>query len=398
MAAYAELAVRVGVNLQPGQPLFVVGQPEHAPLMRAVAEAGWNAGAGDVQLVYRDEYERRLHALHAPDELLARTPAWLETAVLALEGAGLVFVLGDAEPDLFHDVDERRAARAEPRRIREIIQDQTARRAVAWTIILGPTRGWARDVLGEPDEERLWREIAHVARLDAADPIATWRERLAALESRGRMLDRASLDRLHFSGPGTELTVGLLPQARWGGAGATTSWGQAHAANLPTEEVFTTPDRRRTHGTVRTTRPLYWYGSVAEGVELRFEEGRIVDVRAERGEEFVRSKVETDDGASYLGEVALVDEGSRIGQRTLGFRNGLLDENAACHIAIGAGYTDPVPGADELAEEQRLEAGINVSQIHIDLMIGSRDVDVDGVGADGASVPILRRGEWVLSA
>ena len=395
---YAELAVRVGVNLQPGQTLFVVGQPEHAALMRAVAEAGWTAGAGDVQLVYRDDHERRLHALHAPEELLDRTPGWLETATLAMEGATLVFVLGDADPNLFRDVDERRAARAEPRRIREIIHDQTARRAVAWTIIVGPTAGWAADVLGRPDAELLWQEVADVARLDEPDPLTTWREHLERLQARASTLDAQAFDRLRFSGPGTDLTVGLLASARWGGADATTSWGQAYVANLPTEEVFTTPDRLRTEGTVRTTKPLYWYGSVAEDVELRFEAGRVVDVRAGRGEDFLRSKLETDDGAPYLGEVALVDGNSRIGRRNLLFRNGLLDENAACHIAVGAGYTDPIEGADTLTDDERTAAGINVSQIHVDLMIGSGEVDVDGIGRDGSSVPILRAGEWVLSA
>jgi aminopeptidase len=254
---YAELAVRVGVNLQAGQTLFVMGQPEHASLMRTVAEAGWKAGAGDVQLVYRDDHERRLHALHAADELLDRTAAWLETAVLAMEGAGLVFVLGDADPDLFHDVDQARAARAEPRRVREIVHDQTSRHAVAWTIIVGPTADWARDVLGRPDPDLLWQELAAVAGLDEPDPLAAWRERLAALDARGAALDRAAFDRLHFSGPGTDLTVGLLPGARWCGSGASTYWGQTYVANLPTEEVFTTPDRLRTEGTVATTKPLY---------------------------------------------------------------------------------------------------------------------------------------------
>jgi aminopeptidase len=395
---YAELAVRVGVNLQAGQTLFVMGQPEHASLMRRVAEAGWEAGAGDVQLVYRDEYERRLHALHAPDELLDRTTAWLETAILSMEGAALVFVLGDADPDLFRDVDQARAARAEPRRVREIIHDQTSRHAIAWNIIVGPTEGWARDVLGRPDPELLWQEVATVARLDEPDPVAAWRERLAALDTRGAALHAAAFDRLHFTGPGTDLAVGLLPAARWAGAGATTYWGQTYVANLPTEEVFTTPDRLRTEGTVRTTKPLHWYGSVADEIELRFEGGRVVEARAGRGEDFLRSKLETDDGASYLGEVALVDGTSRIGQRDLLFKNGLLDENAVCHIAIGSGYTEPIAGAEKLSDEERQAAGINISTIHIDLMIGSNEVDVDGGAADGSSAPILRGGEWMLEA
>jgi aminopeptidase len=328
--------------------------------------------------------------------LLDRTAAWHETALLAMEGAALVFVLGDADPNLFRDVEQARAARAEPRRGREIVHDQTSRQAVAWNIIVGPTEGWAQDVLGRPDPEPLWQEVAAVARLDEPDPLAAWRDRLAALDARGATLGAAGFDRLHFTGPGTDLTVGLLEAARWAGAGATTYWGQAFVANLPTEEVFTTPDRLRTDGTVRMTKPLYWYGSVADGIELRFEGGKVVEVRADRGEDFLRSKLETDDGASYLGEVALVDGRSLIGQRDLLFKNGLLDENAACHIAIGSGYTEPIGGAEKLSDAERQAAGINVSRIHVDLMIGSNEVDVDGVNADGSAVPILRGGEWML--
>ena len=396
MTRYAELAVRVGVNLQRGQTLFVVGQPEHAGMMRAVAEEGWKAGAGDVQLVYRDEYERRLHALHAPEELLDRTPPWLETAMLALEGAALVYVLGDADPELFADVDEDRAARTVARRIREISLDQTARQVVSWTVILGPTEGWARDLFGEPDLERLWREVAAVTRLDEPDPTAAWQAHIRELGGRAAALDARRFDRLRFHGAGTDLVVGLIPDARWKGITSRTAWGQTFAANLPSEEVFTTPDRSRTQGVARTTMPLYWYGSVVEDVELRFEAGRVVDMRARSGESFLRSKLDTDDGARYLGEVALVDGDSRVGRRNLVFRNGLLDENAACHIAVGSGYTEPIEGAERFTDEERIAAGINVSQIHVDLMIGSDDVDVDGIGTDGEFEPILRDGRWVL--
>jgi aminopeptidase len=265
-------------------------------------------------------------------------------------------------------------------------------------VIACPTAGWACDLFGEPDVERLWREIADITRLNEPDPVAAWETHVRTLDERASSLSKCDLDALRFQGPGTDLTVGLIRGARWKGAGASTSAGQEYVANLPTEEVFTTPDRQRTEGTVRTTKPLYWYGSVAEEVELRFEAGRVVNARAARGEGFVRSKLETDEGAAYLGEVALVDNESRIGRRNLVFRNGLLDENAACHIAIGRGYTEPVEGADALSDDQRVAAGINVSNIHIDLMIGAPDVDVDGLDRHGAVVPILREGEWVLSA
>jgi aminopeptidase len=396
IAAYAQLAVSVGANLQPRQTLFVMGQPEHAALMRAVAEEGWKVGAGDVQLVYRDEYERRLHALNAPEERLDRTPPWLETAALAMEGAALVYVLGDADPHLFADVDEDRAARTVPRRLREIAHDQTARQVVAWTVVVGPTEGWARDLFGEPDLERLWREVADVARLNEPDPTAAWQAHLQALDARATSLNAHGFDRLHFRGPGTDLVVGLLPDARWKGI---TRRPPRDSRTWPTSPArrFTTPDRHRTDGVVRTTKPLYWFGSVADGVELRFEDGRAVDVRAAHGEDFLRTTLDTDDAGRYLGEIALVDGDSRIGRRDLLFRNGLLDENAACHLAVGGGYTEPVEGSEKLTDEERTAVGINVSQIHVDLMIGADDVEVDGIGRDGEIEPILHGGRWVLA-
>ena len=393
---YAELAVRVGTGLQPGQRLVIRAEPEHAQLVRAVAEAGWNAGASDVQCYYVDEHLRRLHALHAEDGLLDRTPEWLEQAARSTEGAAFVYVVGDTDPNLFHDVDPRRAARAEPRRMRDAHRDITLRLARAWTVIGCPTEGWAREALGSPDVDRLWDEIAAVTRLDEPDPVAAWTAHVASLEARAAALDEARLDVLRFTGPGTEFEIGLLPDARWKTALTTTAWGQQHVVNLPTEEVFTTPDRLRATGTVRLTAPVHWFGSVVEGGELRFEDGRVVDVRATAGVEFLRTKVAADDGAARLGEVALVDSASSVGRRGLLFRNLLYDENASSHVALGAGYTDPVEGASEMSEAERVEAGINASSIHLDVMLGGSEVNVDGIRSDATRVPILEHGRWVL--
>jgi aminopeptidase len=397
LARYAELAVRVGANLQPGQKLLVVGEPEHALLIRAVVEAGWLAGAGDVQVVYRDEHVRRLHAIHAPEELLDRTPDGVDVALRGLEGNALVYLLGDADPSLFRDVDPARAAKAEPQLLREISADLTARLATAWTILACPTEGWAAELFGEADVERLWAEIEAVTRLDLPDPVEAWRDHLAVLRARAEKLDEHAFDALHFRGPGTDLRVGLLPRARWDSGASTTHWGQSHVSNLPTEEVFTTPDRMRTEGVVRTTMPLHWFGSVASEIALRFEGGGVVEATAATGEEFIRSKLAIDDGARFLGEVALVDVDSAVGRRGLLFRNSLLDENAASHIAFGNGYTEPVEGAVEMSPEERLAAGINQSSIHIDVMIGGPEVDVDGLDGEGAATPILRQGHWVLT-
>jgi aminopeptidase len=393
---YAELAVRVGTGLRPGQRLMIRAEPEHASLVRAVAEAGWQAGASDVQCYYVDEHLRRLHALHAGEELLDRTPEWLEQAARSTEDAAFVYIIGDADPALFRDVDQARAARAEPRRLLETNRDLTLRLARAWTVIASPTEGWAREVLGSPDVELLWDEIAAVTRLDDPDPIAAWASHVESLEARATALDEAGFEALRFFGPGTELEVGLLPAARWKTARSTTAWGQQHVVNLPTEEVFTTPDRMRATGTVRLTAPFHWFGSVVEGGELRFEGGRVVEMRATAGEEFLRTKLAADEGAARLGEVALVDASSAVGRRGLLFRNLLFDENASSHVALGAGYSEPVDGASTMAEDERIAAGINASSIHLDVMIGGPTVDVSGVRPDGSEVTILRQGEWVL--
>jgi aminopeptidase len=396
-ARYADLAVRVGCNLAEGQKLVVFGEPEHATLVRAVAEAGWRAGAGDVDCFYVDEHVRRLHALHAAEELLDRTPPWLATARLGAEGAALVMTFGDADPELFADVDPSRAARAEPTEAKEIGRDLTLRLAMAWTVIACPTAGWAQSLFGTPDTDRLWAEIARVTRLDDPDPVDAWRRHIARLRERAALLDEHRFAALHFRGPDTDLRIGLLRSARWLSGQSRTSWGQDHVVNLPTEEVFTTPDRLSAEGTVRLTAPLYWFGSRVEGGRLRFARGEVVEVSADHGEEFLRSKVAADAGASRLGEVALVDVDSAVGQRGILFRNLLLDENASSHIAIGAGYTDPIDGVAAMDDEQRLEAGVNVSTIHIDLMIGGPCVDVNGLRADETSVPILEQGHWVLA-
>jgi aminopeptidase len=307
-----------------------------------------------------------------------------------------VYLLGDTDPGLFRDVDPARAAKAEPLLLREISADLTARLATAWTILACPTEGWAAELFGEPDVERLWTEIEAVTRLDGPDPVEAWRAHLTTLRERAENLDEHAFDALHFRGPGTDLRVGLLPSARWDSGASTTNWGQSHVSNVPTEEVFTTPDRLRTEGVVRTTMPLHWFGSVASEISLRFEGGGVVEATAATGEDFVRSKLATDEGARFLGEVALVDVDSAVGRRGLLFRNSLFDENAASHIAFGNGYTEPVAGAVEMSPDERLAAGINQSSIHIDVMIGGPEVDVDGLDAAGAPTAILRRGIWVL--
>jgi aminopeptidase len=265
---------------------------------------------------------------------------------------------------------------------------------VNWTIVAAPNPGWATEVFGEPDVERLWEAVAVATRLDEPDPVAAWREHNEKLQARADVLNGRKFDAIRFRGPGTDLTIGLLPDTYWRCAAFETAKGITHVPNMPTEEVFTSPDWRRAEGHVRSTYPLVTSGTKVTGLEFRFEAGKIVDVQADSGAEIVRAQLEIDDQAPYLGEVALVDGSSPVKQTGLVFSDTLFDENATCHIAFGAGFHEalkpPVP------PEQLLEAGINVSTVHTDFMVGGEDVDVDGLDADGNATPVIRGDVWQL--
>jgi aminopeptidase len=265
---------------------------------------------------------------------------------------------------------------------------------VNWTVATYPTEGQAEQVFGEPDLERLWDAVAHSVRLEEPDPVAAWREHTDRLRSRCKQLDALDLDAVRFRGPGTDLTVGLIPGGRWTGGGIETAGGIEHVPNLPTEEVFACPDWRRTEGTVRSTRPLQLGGTIVRDLELRFSGGDAVEVRASSGEDAVRGQLAIDEYSRRLGEVALVDGSSRVGQTGITFFDTLFDENATCHIAYGAGIAFGVDGLEGLDPDQLRERGINVSAVHTDFMIGGPEVEVDGVARDGGTIPILREDAW----
>ena len=387
---YAELAVRVGANVQHGQLVDVVARIEHAEVARAVARASYAAGAAYVDVHYSDQHVRRALIELAPDDVLSWTPPWIlkRAKTVGEERAAVVALTGDAEPDLLADLPGERVGRARMLELAEENTRQINERLNNWTVVGVPNAGWAEQMFGKPDVDRLWRLVEYCVRLDEDDPVAAWQAHVARLGRRAARLNELALDAIHFRGPGTDLTVGLLPESRWQGVESETATGLRYVANMPTEEVFTTPDCRRTEGVVRSTRPLALYGRIVTGLEVRFEAGRIVEVRADEGEDVVRGQLATDERAAYLGEVALVDGLSRIGQTGVTFFDTLYDENATCHVAYGSAYAEAVEG--EPGE------GVNVSTVHTDFMVGGPDVAVDGLTRSGTVVPLLREDVWQL--
>jgi aminopeptidase len=395
---YARLAVEIGANVGEGQVVWLRGLPEHTPLMRAIARAAYERGARYVAVDYTDEHVRRARIQHADEETLGWTPPWMLGLIefLADERGALIAIAGDPEPELLGDLDGRLVGKTRMRALTERYLDAINKRLINWTIVAYPNEGWATTVFGEPDVERLWDAVGTATRLDKPDPVQAWEEHLQKLDERAARLTERRFDAVRFRGPGTDLTIGLIPEARWQSGGGETVDGRRFVANMPTEEVFTTPDRRRTEGTVRSTMPLALSGNIVRDLSLRFENGRVVDVQATAGADLVREQVSQDEGASTLGEVALVDGESPVGKSGLVFLNTLFDENATCHIAYGSGILEAIPGGEEKSEDELDELGFNRSSIHTDFMIGGPEVEVDGIEAGGTAVPILRGDVWQL--
>lgn len=395
---YAEIAVEVGVNLQPGQLLFIQAYPEQAELARAVTAHAYRVGARFVDIYYADHRARRSLIEGGPEEMLPWSQPWLVDRLnyaREKQAASITF-FGDPEPGLLGDLDPKRVAESRQTKLVETRLEMHAGEQVAWTLIGAPTEGWARAVFGEPDIERLWRAVEHSVRLDEPDPIAAWRAHIEKLAVRARAMNERRFAAVHFVGPGTDLTVGLLPDSNWHPAEGKTTFGQTYVPNLPTEEIFATPDRLRAEGFVRSTRPLSLDGTIVRDLELRFEQGRIVAVSASSGMEAVEAQIRVDEDACRLGEVSIVDESSRVGDLDTIFFNTLFDENATCHIAWGSGYPSGIVGGLGLGAEELVKRGVNHSAVHTDLMIGSPEVQVDGLTQDGEAVPILRNDVWVL--
>ncbi|GGN83669.1 aminopeptidase [Actinoplanes lobatus] len=392
---FADVVVRAGVNIQPGQGVILRTDTAHLEIARAVVAAAYAAGAAWVEPLWSDGPMRRSAVDHASLETLTTNRGWALQRIRewSEQGIASIALLGDPNPHLLDGVDPVKAAAfpaEESALMRETVLDR-----LRWTAAGAPNPGWATQVFGEPDVERLWEAVGTAMRLDTEDPAAAWRARAATLAERGAALDALELTSIRYAGGGTDLTVGLIPGCRWTGGGLIDDDGVPYMPNIPTEEVFTSPDRRTAEGVLRVTKPLVLNGRLVLGLRLEFSAGRIVAVSADSGADAVEAQLETDDGARYLGEVSLVDSDSRIARAGIVFHNTLFDENAACHVAWGASFPFSVPGARELPVERREALGLNTSGVHTDVVIGGEGITVTGTGPKG-TVDIIRADEWVL--
>ena len=397
----AEAAVKVGVRLQKGQDLFLTAPVAALPLVRAIAEAAYKAGAGLVTPILSDEEVTLSRFRFAPDESFDRAPGWL------YEGVGKAFSTNTArlaivgeDPMLLATQDPAKVARANHA---NSIAYQPALEKIAgfdinWNIVSYPTLSWAKRVFAGDDDEvavaKLAKAIFSASRVDNEDPVATWAEHNAALARRSAWLNGKKFFALHYFGPGTDLTLGLAEGHEWHGGQSTAKNGVTCNPNIPTEEVFTTPHARNVEGTVVSTKPLSYQGTLIDNIAVRFEAGRIVEARASRGEDVLKKVLDTDDGARRLGEAALVPHSSPISKSGILFYNTLFDENASCHIALGQCYAKCFVGGDKLTPEEIAARGGNKSLIHIDWMIGSDQIDIDGLDEAGNRTPVFRKREW----
>ncbi|MDH7485276.1 MAG: aminopeptidase [Anaerolineae bacterium] len=408
---YAEVILKVGVNLQAGQRLLIgwpaaglYGTPiELAPLVRIIARKAYEMGARLVEVLWSDDQIRLIRFQHAARDTFAEIPRWrAQAAIEAAQAGDALLRLSAEDPDLLSGQDPELIALVNATNAEHLtpFYQMLTRNAMNWSIATAPVSGWTEklfpDLPADEAQARFWDALFQICRITADDPIAAWQEHVRQLVARSETLNRKQYAALHLTAPGTDLTIGLPKRHIWSGARMRTQAGIAFTANIPTEEVFTMPHAGQTEGIVTMSKPLAYGGALIEGIRMTFSGGRLTRLTADKGEQYLRKVLEIDEGARRLGEVALVPHSSPISQMGRLFYNTLIDENAASHIAVGRGFRFAVQNGAAMSDEEFAAIGGNSSKIHIDCMVGSGEMDVDGLTAEGMAEPLMRAGEWAF--
>ncbi|SFL63363.1 aminopeptidase [Salibacterium qingdaonense] len=398
---YADLAVRKGVNLQDGQTLFISAPITSASFVRLIAEKAYDAGAKNVHVDWVDETLTRIKYDKAPQEAFQEFPQWIARGREELAENGAAFItVKSTDPDLLKGVDQKKIADANKAagEAMETFRSYIQSDKVSWLVIASPSPGWAKKVYPEDKEEKaeekLWNAIFKAVRADLENPVEAWESHDKKLRDKAAVLNERRYSELHYKAPGTDLTVKLPEGHIWVGGGGPNTDGVHFIANMPTEEVFTVPEKTGVNGHVTNTKPLNYGGNIIDDFTIHFKDGRITDYSAGEGEETLKNLIETDEGSHFLGEAALVPHSSPISQSGDLFYNTLFDENASNHLAIGSAYAFCLENGADMTKEEKEKHGLNSSITHVDFMIGSAEMDIDGILPDGTSEPVMKNGEW----
>ncbi len=398
---YARLIAETGVATEKGHTVVLQISVDQAPLARLITQEAYKLGAAEVIVQWTDDQIQREFFLHAATDRIENVPQskidqadeWLE------KGASRISVVS-ADPDAFAGVDSQRVASYQAAAGKALMNLRKATQAnkVSWTVVAAAGKQWAAKVFPDlPEEEQvdaLWDQIFKTTRVYEEDPVLAWKKHDEKLAKKAEELNQEQFSALHYTAPGTDIIIGLPKNHLWEGAGSYNARGEKFMANMPTEEVFTAPDSHRVDGYISSTKPLSYAGTIISGMKFTFKDGKVVDFSAEQGEDVLAKLLDTDEGARRLGEVALVPDPSPISQSGIIFFNTLFDENASNHLALGSAYAFSVKGGTEMSDEELAEAGLNRSQTHVDFMVGSDKMDIDGIREDGSTVPIFRNGDW----
>lgn len=398
---YAQLITEVGVNVQAGHTIVIQIAVDQAPLARLLTTKAYELGAAEVIVQWTDDVVQKEFLSHAADDRLSNIPQYKidQTNDWVEKGASRISVVS-ANPDALAGVDSDRVAlfQAASGKAMMNLRQATQANKVSWTVVAAAGADWAQkvfpDVAADEAQDKLWDQIFKTTRIYEEDPVAAWKKHDETLQVKAEALNKEQFSALHYTAPGTDLTIGLPKNHLWEGAGSYNARNEKFMANMPTEEVFTAPDARRIDGYISSTKPLSYAGTIISGMTFTFKDGKVVDFSAEQGEEVLGKLLAIDEGAKSLGEVALVPDPSPISQSGIIFFNTLFDENASNHLALGSAYAFSLQGGTEMSEDELAAAGLNRSQTHVDFMVGSDQMSIDGIKEDGSTVPVFRNGDW----